>query len=240
MSGVTSQAELDRIRRVYARRAVQGAAGRADGRDPATLLWLHQRERLLLSGVRAHCDAPLEDLEILDVGCGAGGELLRLLNHGADPTRIHGIDLREAPIRLARERLPSADLRVANAGELPYPSNSMDLVVQLTMLSSILDANVRSAAAREMSRVARPGGVIISYDLWINPLNRDTRGLTRRRLRELFPGQRVDARSVTLAPPLARWVCRRSFGLAAALQAVPPLRTHLLAFITPPAREVGS
>jgi hypothetical protein len=89
-----------------------------------------------------------------------------------------------------------------------------------------------------MSRVARRDGVIISYDFWLNPFNRDTRGLRRRELRALFPGHRVEARSVTLAPPVARLICPRSFGLAATLQAVPLLRSHVLAFITPRVHEV--
>jgi hypothetical protein len=74
----------------------------------------------------------------------------------------------------------------------------------------------------------------VSYDFRINPLNPDTRGLGRRELRALFPGHGIEARTVTLAPPIARLVAPRSYGLAAALQALMPLRTHLLAFITPP------
>jgi SAM-dependent methyltransferase len=235
MSAVRTQAELERIRRAYARR-------RADGgeRDPCVaLLWIHQRERLLLAGLRAHCAQDLHDLDVLDVGCGSGGELLRLVSHGADPVRMHGIDLREEPIRLARERLPPADLRVGDASDLPYADESMNVVLQFTMLSSIVDRGLRSAVAAEMSRVARRDGVIISYDFWLNPFNPDTRGLRRRELRALFPGHRVEARSVTLAPPVARLICPRSFGLAATLQAVPLLRTHVLAFITPSVREVA-
>jgi ubiquinone/menaquinone biosynthesis C-methylase UbiE len=137
-------------------------------------------------------------------------------------------------IGFGQSRLPSADLRVGNAARIPYPDDSVDVALQFTMISSILDAGMRAKVAREMSRVVRPSGMIVSYDFWINPVNRDVRGLTRRELRALFPGHRIEARSVTLAPPLARVVASRSYRLAAALQALPPLRTHILAFITPP------
>jgi ubiquinone/menaquinone biosynthesis C-methylase UbiE len=208
------------------------------GRDAdADLLWLHQRERLLLSRLRAHCPDALSELDVLDVGCGVGGELLRLVAHGADPGRMHGVDLDEDRIRSARERLPAADLRVGDARRLPYATGAMDVVVQFTMLSSICDGSDRAAAAQEMTRVTRPGGVTISYDFWINPFNSHTRPVTRRELRRLFPQHRIEAHAVTLAPPLARAVCGRSFGAATALQSLPFLRTHVLAFITAPAPE---
>jgi ubiquinone/menaquinone biosynthesis C-methylase UbiE len=159
---------------------------------------------------------------------------VRLVGHDADPARIHGIDLREDVIATARRRLPSVDLRVASAAELPHPGRSMDLVLQSTMLSSVLDAALRAQIAAEMARVVRPTGLIVSYDFWTNPFNRDTRGLSQRELRRLFPSHRVELRSVTLAPPIARFVAPWSYQLAAALQAVPVLRTHVLAFITAP------
>jgi hypothetical protein len=102
------------------------------------------------------------------------------------------------------------------------------------VFSSILDASLRTQIAAEMTRVVRPTGCIVSYDFWTNPLNHNTRGLSRRGLRTLFPSHRVEVRSVTLAPPIARLVAPRSYHLAAALQAVPGLRTHALAFITAP------
>jgi ubiquinone/menaquinone biosynthesis C-methylase UbiE len=228
----TEQRELDRIRRVYAGRSARGTDPRYSAYAPAALLALHERERLLLSKVRATCAKDLHELDILDVGCGSGGDLVRLLGHDADPARIHGIDLREGPIASARRRLPSVDMLVANAAEMPYPDRSMDLVLQSTALSSILDAGVRMQIAAEMTRVVRPTGLIVSYDFWTNPLNRDTHGLSRREVHTLFPSSRVETRSVTLAPPIARLVASRSYRLAAALQAVPVLRTHILAFIT--------
>jgi ubiquinone/menaquinone biosynthesis C-methylase UbiE len=226
--------ELDRIRRVYAARSARGTDRRYSAYATAGLLALHQRERLLLAELGATCEKELHELDILDVGCGSGGDLVRLLGHDADPTRLHGIDLREDVIAIAQRRLPSVDLLVGNAAALPHPDQSMDLVLQSTVFSSILDASLRTQIAAEMTRVVRPTGCIVSYDFWTNPLNRDTRGLSRRELRTLFPSHRVEVRSVTLAPPIARLVAPRSYHLAAALQAVPGLRTHVLAFITAP------
>ena len=51
-----------------------------------------------------------------------------------------------------------------------------------------------------------------------------------RRLHELFPQARITADRVTLAPPLARLVCRWHPALYGVFNAVPLLRTHLLAW----------
>ena len=169
------------------------------------------------------------------MGCGTCGQLVRFVSYGVDPARAHGVDLLEDRIRLGRSRLPSADLRVGNAARLPYADRCMDIVMQFTMISSILHAGMRAEVTTEMSRVVKPSGVIVSCDFWINPVNRDVRGLTRRELRSLLPAHRIDARSINLAPPIARVVASRSYRMAAILQALPPLRTHVLAFITPPA-----
>ena len=226
--------ELDRIRRVYAARSDRGKDPRYSAYAMPALLALHQRERMLLAKLGATCEKDLHELDILDVGCGSGGDLVRLVGHDADPARMHGIDLRAEVIATARQRLPSVDLRVANAAELPHPDRSMDLILQSTVLSSILDAGLRRRIAAEMMRVIRPTGLIVSYDFWINPLNRDTRGVSRRELRALFPSHRVQVRSATLMPPIARLVAPRSYPLAVALQAVPVLRTHIMAFISAP------
>ena len=51
------------------------------------------------------------------------------------------------------------------------------------------------------------------------------------RLRQLFPEGGVLHRRVTLAPPLARAVCRLHPSLYTVFNALPLLRTHVLAWI---------
>jgi ubiquinone/menaquinone biosynthesis C-methylase UbiE len=231
----TNNAEANRVVRVYADRSARELGHRYEAHLPDAILAAHQVERVLLTELGARGWTDFSRLEVLDVGCGTGGPLLRLISHGVDPTKAHGVDLREDAIGVARSRLPSAaDLRVGNGAELSFANDSMDLVLQFTMFSSILDAALRAKVAREMSRVVRPGGIVVSYDFRFNPLNPDTRGVPRRELHALFPDHGIEARAVTLAPPIARLVASRSYGIAVALQALLPLRTHLLAFITPP------
>jgi hypothetical protein len=80
-------------------------------------------------------------------------------------------------------------------------------------------------------RVLRPGGLLVVYDFTWNPLNRDVRGVNAGTLRALYPSCAVDARRVTLAPPITRLLARHSLSACSALERVPFLRSHILAAI---------
>jgi hypothetical protein len=85
-----------------------------------------------------------------------------------------------------------------------------------------------------MWRWLRPGGAVLWYDFTFdNPANRDVRGLPPARVRALFPRARITSRRVTLAPPIARRLCRVHPALYALFD-IPLLRTHLLAWISKP------
>jgi SAM-dependent methyltransferase len=66
---------------------------------------------------------------VLEVGCGAGTDLIRFARGGAEVT---GIDLSAAAIALARENFRqqglTADLREADGEHLPFPDASFDFI----------------------------------------------------------------------------------------------------------------
>jgi SAM-dependent methyltransferase len=148
----------------------------------------------------------------------------------------------EDRVRRARERFPDLDVRAGSATELPFEDGSFDLVNQFTVLSSVLDPDVRAAIAGEMRRVARPGGVLLSYDLRPSPrvlaaarrriggapadAATPTVALDEQELRRLF-GVCERLRSVQLNLDLAELVGARP-PVVRALRALPPLRSHLL------------
>jgi SAM-dependent methyltransferase len=228
--------EAERIRQEYAaRHADARLLRRYRFTEPAHLLLVQQRERRILALLRRYGFAErLGAARVLDVGCGTGGLLLDLLRYGARPDALAGIDLLPHVVEQARERLPSADLRCGDATALPYADASFDLITQMTVLSTLLEPALRARMAAEMRRVLRPDGLIISYDLrYDNPRNPGVRAVRLAELRTLFPDCAVDARPITLAPPLARRLASRAWWLAALMQELPPLQTHLLAAIRP-------
>lgn len=177
---------------------------------------------------------PLGDSRIADIGCGEGRWLLEFLQWGASSKHLHGIELLPDRLAAAQQRVGNANLVAGNAARLPWRDRSFDLVTQFVVLSSVLDAPLRSKIAAEMRRVLRPGGHILWFDMRRNnPRNPATRAITKHDLQALFPHCRIEAERAMLVPFLARAVARRSWLLASALEKVPFARTHLAAIITP-------
>jgi ubiquinone/menaquinone biosynthesis C-methylase UbiE len=221
----SSPAEEERIRRVYALRPV---SDRYSWFSAAHLFMMQDRERVALRCLHRHGVTDLASQRILEVGCGHGQWLGDFLKWGASADNLTGIDLIPERIAAARARLPaSVRLEVGSAAALDVPDESFDIVLQSTVLSSVLDAGIRGDIASELRRVVRRGGLILWYDFFVNnPRNRDVRGLKLAEIRGLFPDCQVDLRRVTLAPPLARAVVPRSRLLAELLLTLPWLRTH--------------
>ncbi|MGD9901858.1 MAG: class I SAM-dependent methyltransferase [Vicinamibacterales bacterium] len=178
---------------------------------------LHEMD--VLPGGSTHC---------LEVGVGTVGWLPELLSWGVAATALHGIDIDADRLAVARSLLPVADLRLGTVARLPWPDSTFGLVVASTTFTSILDGDVRLAAAREIDRVLAPGGALLWYDFAQASSNPGVRAIPRSELASLFPCLHGPVRRVTLAPPLARLVAPRSWLAATALSAVPWLRTHLI------------
>lgn len=228
-----SDPELDALAGRYARRPVDD---RYSPLRPEVCRMLQERQRALLDLLGAARLADVSRLRLVEVGCGEGGNLLELLQLGFAPEGLIGIELLPQRLLRARHRLPEA-LRLlgGDASTTPIEPGSQDLVLQSTVFSSLLDEAFQHKLADAMWRWVRPGGAVIWYDFTIdNPRNPDVRGVPARRVQALFPHGQIHARRVTLAPPLARVACRVHPGLYGALNLLPWLRTHLLAWVAKP------
>jgi len=175
----------------------------------------------------------LEGRKILEVGCGTGLWLGEFIKWGAGPENLTGIDLLAERLVAARLTLPPrVGLLQANAASLPFPAGAFDLVLQSTVFTSILDAVMKQAVAKEMLRVLKPRGLILWYDYHCNnPWNNAVRGVKKKEIHALFPGCRIRLARVTLAPPLTRLLAPYSFLLCAFLEKLRFLNTHYLGVI---------
>ena len=97
--------------------------------------------------------------DVLDVGCGAGVEVVRFARAGA---RVTGVDIAESAIALARQNVQqqglSARLEVADGEHLPFADASFDLVFAHGVVQYTGDDR---AMAAEIHRVLRPGGLAV-------------------------------------------------------------------------------
>ncbi len=234
MGGLARADETARVREVYAGRAERLAgAGTYSLTNDAYLFAIQSRQRAVLRMLRREGMWPLTDKDVLEVGCGNGGVLLELLGYGADPHRLHGTDLLAERVAVARERLPHLPISASSGTALPYPDDSFDLVLQFTVFSSILDQAICYTVASEILRVLRRGGMVLWYDFWINPLNKQTRGIRPSEIRAYFPGCDIVFDRITLAPPLARRIVPISWTAATLLEKIGFLNTHYLAIVRP-------
>jgi SAM-dependent methyltransferase len=111
---------------------------------------------------------------VLEVGCGAGTDLVRFARGGA---LVTGVDLSKSAIELARENFEQqglqADLREADGEQLPFADDSFDLVYAHGVVQYTSDDRQLVAECR---RVLKPDGeaVFQVYNRvsWLNALSK--------------------------------------------------------------------
>lgn len=222
-------AERSRISEEYRRRSVEVSADLYAAWQPAEILSRTTRTRAAARMLHRAGAFPESGKQCLEIGFGSLGWLGALIGWGLREADLHGIELDPKRAAKACEALPSADLRVGDATELPWDDNSFHLVVASTVFTSVLDDRVREMIAKEIVRVLAPGGALLWYDFAVNnPRNPHVRKVDRRELRKLFPRLSGEIKSITLAPPIARFIAPKSWVLATILEAIPFLRTHLI------------
>jgi ubiquinone/menaquinone biosynthesis C-methylase UbiE len=106
--------------------------------------------------------------DVLEVGCGTGLVLQRIREFART---AKGVDLSAGMLEKARER--GLEVTQGSATELPFEDGSFDVTCSFKVLPHVPDIN---KALKEMSRVLRPGGVLLAE--FYNP--NSFRGLIKR------------------------------------------------------------
>ncbi|MCA8971889.1 MAG: class I SAM-dependent methyltransferase [Planctomycetes bacterium] len=176
------------------------------------------------------------DLDILEIGCGAGGLLRRLVRFGNSV----GVELYPDLAAVCRERSTRPTV-CGNAYALPFPDASFDLVCLFDTIEHIPD---EARALAEIRRVLRPGGYVFfsvpAYQwLWSNNdvvahhFRRYTKGRLKAPLRAAgFEARKLSYFNTVLFPVIAPIVLlgnlkQKIFGLK------DPKKTNL-SFTMPP------
>ncbi len=114
--------------------------------------WNIGRREILRDALRRHL-SPSLTREILDIGCGPGGNILILQEFG----RVTGLDISESALSFAKNR-GFARLISASAENIPFPDASFDMVSALDMLEHVEEQEKVLAGA---FRILKTGGIFL-------------------------------------------------------------------------------
>jgi SAM-dependent methyltransferase len=218
--------EQERIARVYRGWHGGAALARYAWHRPDIVYQQAMRVRVMSRVLAGTVGTDLGKIRVIDVGCGTGAFLRQLIDWGATPANLTGTELQQDRLELARPRsAPEVNWHCGPLNALP--AASVDLVSAQTVISSILDPELRQRLAADMWRVLKPGGWCLVFDFrYNNPRNPHVRKVTRDELDGYWPGHRRQYQTLLLAPPVGR-----------ALAALPALVTETLAALAPPLRS---
>ena len=140
------------------------------------------RYSVLLSAQLADLAGVTAGQRALDVGCGPGALTSELVDRlGADA--VIAVDPSAPFVEAARARHPGVDVRAANAEDLPFEDDVVDVALAQLVVHFMTDP-VRGIS--EMRRVTRPGGVVAAC-VWDHAGGMGPLGLFWQTARELDP-----------------------------------------------------
>jgi SAM-dependent methyltransferase len=192
-----------------------------------------EKERAFIKWILKCSILPVENVKLLEIGCGSGGNLLQFLRLGFSPENLEANELIEERYNKARRILPEI-LKIipGNALDLIFEENKFDIVFQSMVFSSILDENIKIQLANKMWTWVKTGGGILWYDfVYNNPLNKDVAGIPYHKVKEYFPHGKIKKWKITLAPPLSRILTKIHPSLYNFFNITPVFRTHILCWI---------
>ena len=99
---------------------------------------------------------------VLDVACGTGVVARTAADRMGGRGRVTGLDVNEGMLTVAGRLRPDIEWRLGDAADLPFEDGSFDVVLCQSALMFFPD---RTAALREMARVASPGGTV-AVQVW--------------------------------------------------------------------------
>ncbi len=126
----------------------------------------YSRTRVFISEeVKSLAEYAIPGEKILDSGC-ANGRFFGVLKE--KKIDYYGIDISEKLIEIAKINYPGVNFQVADALNLPFPSNFFDKIYSISVLHHIPSQEFQFQYLKEANRVLKPKGLLILrvWDFW--------------------------------------------------------------------------
>jgi SAM-dependent methyltransferase len=160
----------------------------------------------------------------LDVGCGVGLTDSMLEPHLG---QLHGVDVSNESVRLARERNPTVEYQSYDGSRLPYEDRAFDMSFAICVLHHVAPDRWLDLVC-ELGRVTKPSGLVVTIEHnKLNPMTQlvvsrcefdeDAVLLSRRETVQLFARaglSDIESRYILFSPYRRRWVERIEARLA--------------------------
>jgi len=127
-------------------------------------------------------------MTVLELGCGSGVYTIALARAVGNQGKLYVVDMQQAMIDRLKRRLAkpeyseftNIEIRLANAYDLPFTNESIDLVVMVGVLPEIPN---KDRALKEINSILKPDGILAISENLIDPdypLRRTTKKYCRR------------------------------------------------------------
>ncbi|WP_428911134.1 methyltransferase domain-containing protein [Niallia sp. Krafla_26] len=128
------------------------------------------------------CGSPTKGLElypdqtILDLGCGAGLDVMLLARKLGPESHIIGVDASNNMINVAKSAaleagIPNAEFRLGDARDIPAQDHSVDVVISNCVVGMFPD---KEKVFSEVYRILKPGGYMVAIDTIFSKKNSES------------------------------------------------------------------
>jgi SAM-dependent methyltransferase len=133
---------------------VYGAASQTG--EPSQTWIDRARDQLLVTTAAQYSPRPLEESEVVDVGCGYGW----LLDYFTSARRLCGSDISEHGIAMAKSRHTDREYRQADLLDGPPFEGTFDIVLAVNLIEHLTDPE---AGVESIRALCRPGSIVLVH-----------------------------------------------------------------------------
>ena len=115
-----------------------------------------------------------EGMKVLDLGCGSGAFTTSIARAVGEKGRVYAVDIQPKMLKQLENKMSkpenkdirNIEMKIADAYELPFENDSLDLVSMVTVLQEIPN---RRKALQEIKRILKSGGFLAVTEFLVDP-----------------------------------------------------------------------